>query len=110
MGQQQISGNPFVIGNQESGNYRYGDMPPEQALQERAIARKQQIMNLLISKGLGNTQQQGQMAGRFYVPSSPVQGLAGLAEMAAGLYGSHTLDEKSQALGLKLLDNFVKLP
>ena len=51
-------GGPYNQSNAESWRGDYSQMPPEQAMQERAIARKQQIMNLLISKGLGNTQHQ----------------------------------------------------
>ena len=95
----QFTGNDYFQGGNELGRYSYGELSPEQALQERAIARKQQIANILMSRGMKNAQQGGQMAGRFYVPASPVQNIAGLTEVLAGAIGGHVLDERSKAVG-----------
>jgi hypothetical protein len=74
-----------------------GDVAPETALAEQALNRKQQIANLLIQRGLA-PMPQGQMVGRFYVPGSPVQGVANLASVLAGALGTHMIDRKHQEL------------
>lgn len=68
-----------------------GEMPPEIALQEQALNRRQQIANLLIQRGMQPPG--GQMVGGWYVPASPVQGFANLAQAMAGIYGTHKNDE-----------------
>lgn len=77
------------IGSQD--RYGYEGLPPELAAEEQAINRKQQIANFLVQQGLQPAQ--GQMVGRFYVPPSPMQGVAGLAQVLAGVYGSHKADQ-----------------
>lgn len=101
----QFSQNDFMVGGNETGRYGYGDLSPEEALAQRSIAQKKQMAQLLMSRGLKATQQPGQMVGRFYVPSSPLQGLAGMAEMAAGMYGVNKLDEQSK----ESADKFAKM-
>ena len=73
--QSQISQNRIIygLGNQEGGSFGYGGLPPEEALAHRALARKQQIANLLMTQGLEQSgTNHGQMVGRFYVPGSPL--------------------------------------
>jgi hypothetical protein len=84
-----------------------GDMSPEVALEEQALNRKQQIANLLIQRGLAGMPQ-GQMAGRFYVPPSPVQGVANIAQLLAGLYGTHHIDESRKGLAQQDEDMVTK--
>lgn len=79
--------------------YSYEGLPPELAAEEQAINRKQQMANYLIQQGLQPAQ--GQMAGRFYVPPSPWQGLAGLAQTAAGVYGGMQADKARQGISGK---------
>lgn len=99
--QAQISASPFLQGQQESGQYRYSDLPPEEALAQRAIARKQQIANILMNNGLQAAQTGGQMVGRFYVPPSWAQGVGGLGQILAGVLSSHALDQQGEALDQK---------
>lgn len=87
---------PYVQNNSSGDNYNYHDLPPEIATEQQALNRKQQIANMLIQQGLQPAQ--GQMVGGWYVPASPLQGLAGLAQVAAGVYGSHKNDEARKGL------------
>ncbi len=87
---------PYVQNNSSGDNYNYHDLPPEIASEQQALNRKQQIANMLIQQGLQPAQ--GQMVGGWYVPASPIQGLAGLAQVAAGVYGSHRNDETRKGL------------
>jgi hypothetical protein len=94
----------------DSNAFQYGpkgDMAPSTALEEQAINRKQQIANLLIQRGLGPLPS-GQMAGRFFVPTSPVQGVAQLASVLAGLYGTHRMDESRKDLAQQDNDLVLK--
>lgn len=97
MASNAIIGAPYQQVFSTGDSYRYnGEMSPEQALQEQALNRKQQIANLLIQRGL--QQPQGQMAGRFYVAPSPVQHVAQLGQLAAGVFGNMTVDDSRKAL------------
>lgn len=91
-----VLGFPYQQLNSESGSFRYAGMSPEEAIQQQRLNRRQQIANLLIQRGLG--QPQGQMAGRFYVPPSPLQGVANLALLGAGVYGTNKLGEEERDL------------
>lgn len=97
-GQVQIAGGNPSYASQESGQYRYSDLSPEEALAQRAIARKQQIANILMTNGLGAAQTGGQMVGRFYVPPSLAQGFGGLGQILAGALASNALDEQGSTL------------
>jgi hypothetical protein len=79
--------------------YGYEGLPPELAAEEQAINRRQQMANYLIQQGLQPAQ--GQMAGRFYVAPSPWQGLAGLAQVGAGIYGGMQADKARQGISGK---------
>lgn len=79
--------------------YSYPGVTPELAMREQGLNRRQQIANLLIQRGL--QPRQGGMAGRFYVAPSPVQGLADLASIAAGAFGTHMIDQQRKDLSQK---------
>lgn len=84
----QISSAPFLQSSTTTDQYRYnGELPADLAVQEQAINRRQQLANLLMQRGLQPAQ--GQTTGRFYVPPSPMQGLAQLAQAGVGAYGSY---------------------
>ena len=90
---------PSLI-NTDNQSVNFGltnQVSPETALEEQALNRRQQIAQLLLQQGLHGPPQ-GQMVGRFYVPASPVQGLASLAQAAAGIYGTYKNDEARKAL------------
>ncbi len=87
---------PLIQSFSTGDRYGYAGVTPELAMREQGLNRKQQIANLLMQRGL--TPRQGQMAGRFYVAPSPVQGLADLASVAAGAFGTHVLDQQRKDL------------
>lgn len=92
-----IIGAPYQQVFSTGDQYRYnGEMSPEQALQEQALNRKQQIANLLIQRGL--QQPQGQMVGRFYVPPNPAQNVAQLGSILAGVYGGSQINQERKDL------------
>src|SRR6185436_3416731 len=102
MATNQISTSPYLLSDANQATYNYGQLPPEQALEEQALNRKQHIANLLLQQGFtGAGANKGQMVGRFYVPASPVQGLADLAKIGVGMYGTHLNDEARQGLSAK---------
>ncbi len=80
-----ILGFPGAWNQVDSQNVGFGltnQMPPDLALEEQALNRRQQLANVLMQKALQPAQ--GQMAGRFYVPPTWAQGLAQLGTAAAG--------------------------
>lgn len=77
-------------------SFDYDGLPPELAAEAQALNRKQQMANYLIQQGLQPAQ--GQMTGRFYVPPSPLQGLAGLAQVFTGSMMSGMNDDKRKAI------------
>lgn len=88
---------PYIQTNANNLSYGLGgEVPPEIALEEQALNRKQQIANLLLQRGMQSPQ--GQMAGRFYVAPSPMQGVAQLANVLAGGYITSRNDEKRKDL------------
>lgn len=87
---------PYSQQSSSGDQYNYHDLPPELALEHQALNRKQQIANMLIEQGLQPAQ--GQMVGGWYVPASPLQGLAGLAQIAAGKYASGRNDDARRGL------------
>lgn len=112
-GSVNISTNPYLQSYGVQDAYRYnGELPPEIAIEEQALNRRQQIANLLMQRGL--QQPQGQMAGRFYVAPSPFQNLAQLAQVAAGAYGTYRTDqdraglaEKNKNLTAKAVEDYL---
>lgn len=98
----QISTSPYLQSDSNQASFNYGHLPPDQALEEQALNRRQHIANLLIQQGLGQASgDHGKMVGRFYVPGSPLQNIAGLAQIIAGSYGTSKNDEARQALSDK---------
>lgn len=66
---------------------------PEEYAMLQGDRTKQMLAQLLLARGM-QQQPAGQMAGRFYVPNSPLQGLAGLAQAGTGAYMMHANDMK----------------
>src|SRR4029079_9027074 len=97
MATNQISTSPYLLSDSNQASYNYGQLPPEQALEEQALNRRQHIANLLLQQGLSGTNH-GQMVGRFYVPGSPLQNLGDIAKVALGAYGTHMNDEARKGL------------
>lgn len=93
-GAVQISGAPYLNAATSNDVLRYGDVSPEQAVQEQRIARRQQLANALLQQATGMPS--GQMVGRFYVPPSWAQGLAHLAQGAAGYLAGRANDRDMQ--------------
>jgi hypothetical protein len=92
MPNQGFSVPPYIQQNSIGSNYSLnGELPPEIAVKEQALNRRQQIANLLLQKSMQSPQ--GQMAGRFFVPSGPAQGIAQLGSAAAGAYINHNVDQ-----------------
>lgn len=95
---QQFSGSPYLNSYGVQDRYGYnGEVSPDVAIEEQALNRKQQIANLLMQQGLQGAGQ-GQMVGRFYVPTSASQHAAKIGELLAGLAGTHGVDRKRAAL------------
>ena len=91
---------PYIQTNANNLSYGLGgEVPPEIALEEQALNRKQQIANLLFQRGMQSPQ--GQMVGRFYVAPNPMQGVAQLANVLAGGYITHRNDEARKGLAEK---------
>ena len=87
---------PYSQQSSSGDRYDFNDLPPELALEHQALNRKQQIANMLIQQGLQPAQ--GQMVGGWYVPASPLQGAAGLAQILAGKYATSRNDEARRGL------------
>ena len=87
---------PQIMGSQDSLSMNGLGMPPEIALKEQAINRKQQLANVLMQRALQPAQ--GQMAGRFYVPPSWAQGVAQLGAAAAGVGLTRMNENRRQEL------------
>lgn len=95
-------GFPGGITNAQSTSDQYrlnGEMSPDAALEQQSLNRRQQIANMLLQQGLaGASTNHGQQVGRFYVKGSPWQGIADLAKVAVGAYGTHQTDQDRQSL------------
>lgn len=89
----------FLNTASSSDRFDYDGLPPELASEAQAVNRRQQMANYLMQQGL--QPHQGQMVGRFYVPPSPIQGLAGLAQVAAGVYSGNKADEARKGISTK---------
>lgn len=79
----------------EGANFNYAGMSPERASEERAINRKQQLVNLLLQRSL--QPRKATQAGRFIVAPGWGQGLGQLVEAAMGYYGMTELDKQREA-------------
>lgn len=86
-----------ALNNINSVNSGYGmqGLPPDVALEEQALNRKQQIANLLLQQGMQGAGT-GQMVGRFFVPTSASQHAAGLGQVLAGALGTRHIDTQRQ--------------
>lgn len=74
-----------------------GQFSPEAAVAEQALNRKRLIANLLMQQGLQGAPA-GQMVGRFYVPSSPLQGASHLLQAGLGAYLGNRINDEQQEL------------
>lgn len=101
---QQFSGAPYLNSYGVQDRYGYqGEVSPDVAIEEQALNRKQQIANLLMQQGLQGAGQ-GQMVGRFYVPTSGAQHAAKIGELLAGLVGTHVVDKKREGISTDMND------
>ncbi len=87
---------PQITGSQDSLSLGGLGMPPEIALQEQALNRKQQLANVLMQRALQPIQ--GVQAGRFYAPPNWAQGLAQLGTAGLGAYMSHRNEQTRKDL------------
>jgi hypothetical protein len=92
----QFSTQPWLQSNTEGENWNLSGLPPELAMKQQALSRKQQLANVLIQKAL--QERQGGMAGKFYVAPSWTQGLAQLAEAGIGTYMNKGIGEDRDEL------------
>ena len=92
----QFSTQPWLQSNTEGENWNLSGLPPELAMKQQALSRKQQLANVLIQKAL--QERQGGMAGKFYVAPSWTQGLAQLAEAGLGTYMNKGIGEDRDEL------------
>lgn len=90
-----------------------GQLPPELALRQQALNRRQQIANAMLQQATNLPK--GQMAGQFYVPPSWAQNLAQLGEGAAGLVGTianekaqKQIGEESQSMLAKAVEDYKR--
>lgn len=82
-------------------NLAGNQLSPEFALEQQALNRQQQLANLLTQQGLQPLQSGSMVSGRF-VPTSPFQNLAQLANVAAGQYLANKGEEKALKLAEQL--------
>jgi len=75
----------------------YWNLTPEIASGAQNIDRWQPIIQALAKRGM--TGAKGQMAGRFYVPPSPWQGVEQLANAGLAAYGMYQSGKETEALG-----------
>jgi hypothetical protein len=88
----QVSGAPWLQGNNQTESLNLSGMPPEDAIRLQKLSRKQQLANILLQKALQG--QQGGMAGKFYVAPSWTQGLTQLAEAGLGTVMNKGIDDE----------------
>ena len=87
----------YSQGGQEAGQFGYQGLPPEEALAQRALARKQQIANILMMKMMKGGPKAGLMGqprppdpgmGTGYGPSpDPVMGTGYVSPMTQQMRG-----------------------
>lgn len=75
--------------------------------EEREIERRRSLAQAL-SQQAGQPLQTNRMAGRVAIPISPMEGLAQLAQGAAGAYGQKKAGEESKALGMRVSSERAK--
>lgn len=84
-----------------------GNLAPEYALEQQALNRQQQLANLLTQQGTQALPSGSMVSGRF-VPTSPFQNLAQLANVAAGQYLASKGEEKALKLAEQLRQDQLK--
>lgn len=90
---------PQLNNSSDSLNLNALGLPPELALQEQKLNKRQQLANVLMQRSLQPLQ--GEMAGRYYAPPSWTQGLAQLGAAAAGIGIDHANDRDRAILAGK---------
>lgn len=78
----------------------YGQLPPELLIEQQGIERQRKIAEALMAQGIA-PMSQGRMVGRFYVPPSPVEGVAKIAQAYFGGKGVKDADKSSGDLAGK---------
>ena len=74
-----------------------GNMPPEMMAEQQQLNRQQRLADLLTQQGLQQMPAGSMVSGR-YVPTSPFQHLAQIANIAAGQYVGKKSDEQALKL------------
>jgi hypothetical protein len=78
-----------------------GNMPPEMMAEQQQLNRQQRLADLLTQQGMQQMPAGSMVSGR-YVPTSPFQHLAQIANMAAGQYIGKKGDEQSIKLAQRI--------
>jgi len=78
-----------------------GNMPPEMMAEQQQLNRQQRLADLLTQQGLQQMPAGSMVSGR-YVPTSPFQHLAQIANIAAGQYVGKKGDEQAVNLAQRL--------
>lgn len=78
-----------------------GNMPPEMMAEQQQLNRQQRLSDLLMQQGMQGLPTGSMVSGHF-VPTSPFQQLAQIANVAAGQYIGKKGDEQALALATKL--------
>ena len=78
-------------------------LPPDMMGEEEGIARQRRIADALMAQGMAQAPS-GQMVGRFYVPQSPVQGLARVFSAYAGKKAGEQSDQAQKELYGRAMD------
>lgn len=74
-----------------------GGLPPELDIERQRLKRQQAIAEALLASG--NEPLRGQMAGRFYVPASPFEGMANMLNIYSGAKGRADAEKGMADLG-----------
>ena len=83
-----------------------GNMPPEMMAEQQQLNRQQRMADLLTQQGMQQMPAGSMVSGR-YVPTSPFQQLAQIANVAAGQYIGKKGDEQALALAQKLRGQYA---
>ena len=78
-----------------------GNMPPEIMAEQQQLNRQQRLSDLLMQQGMQGLPTGSMVSGHF-VPTSPFQQLAQIANVAAGQYIGKKGDEQALALAQKI--------
>jgi hypothetical protein len=78
-----------------------GNMPPEMMAEQQQLNRQQRLADLLTQQGMQQMPAGSMVSGR-YVPTSPFQHLAQIANMAAGQYIGKKGDEEAMKLAERI--------